>query len=630
MAVLSGTLFIPREQSIVRQLQEIVGEADQRRSLGRARRALEVTDETAGPLLDAAEALRPLVDRQRAGIELGELAVQPGQAAPDRVALADAGVRAARRQVLLLVQDLLRRAIARASGSALTALAERRAAVSAALAEGLDDEPAVMDAVGRAYDVLTAEVPTITRRVVASEAPSPPAEMLLDDLADLERLVAAATAAPPGPDGDTDPRWRGLRALDVLLTATSSTLAPDPQRIDLVQLSANAPNCFDGRSTAEAKLTGVQLDHFGAFYRGGWRANDWMWGRLDGAFRLVEMLVDPDALLATGRPVPELAAELAALATGPSPGPDHDWLAAQPVMVGAAARIEELLTAAATPDAPDRAAAVTRARREIARMVAARVQLEVLRDEVLHVRTLVAADRESGAAATPHDTLFLEACRQLDRSSPTATLVEAFRSCLVGQDRLDAELGSDRMTALGTQALAVAAGAAGTVTRSRKAVAVLRPVLALARGTFRAANALTTPGFRGSQLVQVVLPTLAVLAAAVLALAIAEDRSTTVQIVLAVLLAGLALVAILASIGRTVLLVGAIILAALLVDGALLAGSSWRTGPFAGATLAVLSAAGLSWIVLRRRGPRGAPAPSPSGPTPGRGSGGDRDRPAGR
>jgi hypothetical protein len=134
--------------------------------------------------------------------------------------------------------------------------------------------------------------------------------------------------------------------------------------------------------------------------------------------------------------------------------------------------------------------------------------------------------------------------------------------------------------------------------------------------------------------VQVVLPTLAVLAAAVLALAIAEDRSTTVQIVLAVLLAGLALVAILASIGRTVLLVGVIILAALLVDGALLAGSSWRTGPFAGATLAVLSAAGLSWSVLRRRGPRGAPAPSPSGPpsgpTSGRGSGGDRDRPAGR
>jgi predicted acylesterase/phospholipase RssA len=41
------------------------------------------------------------------------------------------------------------------------------------------------------------------------------------------------------------------------------------------------------------KLTGIILGHFGAFYRRSWRANDFLWGRLDAATRIVDMLVDP-------------------------------------------------------------------------------------------------------------------------------------------------------------------------------------------------------------------------------------------------------------------------------------------------------------------------------------------------
>jgi patatin-related protein len=70
------------------------------------------------------------------------------------------------------------------------------------------------------------------------------------------------------------------------------------QPVELVQLSADTRTLLDpGRRTAEDKLTGMQLHHFGAFYKGSWRANDWMWGRLDGAGWLVHLLLDPRRIL---------------------------------------------------------------------------------------------------------------------------------------------------------------------------------------------------------------------------------------------------------------------------------------------------------------------------------------------
>jgi hypothetical protein len=47
------------------------------------------------------------------------------------------------------------------------------------------------------------------------------------------------------------------------------------------------------RSSAAEKLAGLQMQHFGAFYKSAWRANDWMWGRLDGAGWLVHLMLDP-------------------------------------------------------------------------------------------------------------------------------------------------------------------------------------------------------------------------------------------------------------------------------------------------------------------------------------------------
>jgi Protein of unknown function (DUF3376) len=46
------------------------------------------------------------------------------------------------------------------------------------------------------------------------------------------------------------------------------------------------PSPLCGDRPATAKVAGLQLGHFGGFVKESWRANDWMWGILDGASRL--------------------------------------------------------------------------------------------------------------------------------------------------------------------------------------------------------------------------------------------------------------------------------------------------------------------------------------------------------
>ncbi len=66
------------------------------------------------------------------------------------------------------------------------------------------------------------------------------------------------------------------------------------QALELVQVSADTRSLLaPDWQTAQHKLTGMQFHHFGAFYTRSWRANDWMWGRLDGAGWLVHVLLEP-------------------------------------------------------------------------------------------------------------------------------------------------------------------------------------------------------------------------------------------------------------------------------------------------------------------------------------------------
>lgn len=123
-------------------------------------------------------------------------------------------------------------------------------------------------------------------------------------------LRALADAAPETADttvetlldwlepGSTDDVVQArLLALHV---ATRGLLAQAPsvdQRVELVQVSADSRTLLDLKRRRSAdKLTGLQADYFGAFYKSSWRASDWMWGRVDGAGWVVQCLLDPQRL----------------------------------------------------------------------------------------------------------------------------------------------------------------------------------------------------------------------------------------------------------------------------------------------------------------------------------------------
>jgi predicted acylesterase/phospholipase RssA len=121
-------------------------------------------------------------------------------------------------------------------------------------------------------------------------------------------------------------------AVEVVRRSFSDDLAIEPgKRLHVAQLTPIEPTLLFSATplaplstqprvpaTPEQKLTGIRFAHFGAFYRRSWRANDFMWGRFDGASHTVRLLVDHERAQALHRrgeaPWKTLAQALARLA----------------------------------------------------------------------------------------------------------------------------------------------------------------------------------------------------------------------------------------------------------------------------------------------------------------------------
>lgn len=61
------------------------------------------------------------------------------------------------------------------------------------------------------------------------------------------------------------------------------------------------------RRPAEEKIAGKALNHFGGFLKDSWRANDILWGRIDAACRLIEILLPKECRMGHADPKFELA-----------------------------------------------------------------------------------------------------------------------------------------------------------------------------------------------------------------------------------------------------------------------------------------------------------------------------------
>ena len=168
------------------------------------------------------------------------------------------------------------------------------------------------------------------------------------------------------------------------------------QALELIQMSSDTRTSLDPRTLAANKLTGLQLHHFGAFCKASWRANDWMWGRLDGAGWLVHTLLDPRRLhdLASMASDPdtfraELRAKLEQIAGCPAPAGVWTPFPAQPGRPPVPAELDFL--AAADPPPPPVSLPMT------AMWVASGLQRIIAGEELPHVAEQIQVDAAQGA-----------------------------------------------------------------------------------------------------------------------------------------------------------------------------------------------------------------------------------------
>ena len=251
------------------------------------------------------------------------------------------------------------------------------------------------------------------------------------------------------------------------------------QALELVQMSADSRTTLDTRTLAAEKLTGLQLHHFGAFYKNSWRANDWMWGRLDGAGWLVHLLLEPRRLRRLADEAPDrtafradLMARLRGIAQDdPPPGV---WDAFR---TGAPAEMD-FLTAEGSVTLPP-SLPVT------AMWVAAGLQRLIAAEELAHVAQQAELDAANGADEAAAQA-FLAAYRSAADAGqdgiypdvPVGQADRVLRACQVSAETFAGEAGSPLFTRTITGAAAVAVNIADI---GGAMPSFLRPVLAGAR-----------------------------------------------------------------------------------------------------------------------------------------------------
>ena len=313
---------------------------------------------------------------------------------------------------------------------------------------------------------------------------------------DLKTLVEFVT--PPRTQQATgiDDACQHLLTLEVVHYAFGADNTRD-QYLELVQFSANVPTAFSGPSRLEDKLAGVQLGHFGAFYKRSWRINDWMFGRLDGAERLVRILMNPARLTrlygcekATGdSALIETVREMLH-------GTVLDGLKLETDLILLQSLWERRLPAMRdelgflTSDAslPEYLA-------ECAAMVLERLHLDILREELPALADAIGDDELDGADLGGNGPKFLkrfrnalaEDCAPLAGKSPlpasaanlpAEVIVRLFKDANVGKEKLLDEAGTDRFTIAATRSAAIAVSALAGKSSGLKG---LRNVFSVAR-----------------------------------------------------------------------------------------------------------------------------------------------------
>jgi patatin-related protein len=298
-----------------------------------------------------------------------------------------------------------------------------------------------------------------TTTAAAASNPSPVVEQLVLALVGQARTPATADV---------------LRKMFALYVIHSLTEEIDEVEgiIEFVQISADIDSPIDaGRSSASDKVAGIQLGHFGSFFKESWRANDWMWGRLDGATQLVATVVDSSRIRLLFRdPKLALAALKAVAVTSDDKELKARWDRAEPAIIKELDELYEM-------DDPDQFPLPA-----TVRALQAAFQLDIAQQELPVVAAAIERSQvEGGAVSSSARRLVADVRHAMDNTDKTIPYKDVARllsRCDVGRELIREEVGNDLLTATASTAAAVGVTALGG---NRSGLALLRPALATVR-----------------------------------------------------------------------------------------------------------------------------------------------------
>lgn len=224
-----------------------------------------------------------------------------------------------------------------------------------------------------------------------------------------------------------------------------------------------------GAVSPDEKLAGMKLNHFGGFLKRSWRANDWLWGRLDGVEHLLRAIVDTARVAELGGAA-AVAPELAAVAFGLSPpGAPEEQAELEALWdsdvsgSGLGSFVEDTreLTFAAILE---RARVVADVDGEsdflrcVRRALARRIQLRILAEDLGRIAQTARDDLAAGSCATTTGAFWSNRV-PTNATAPAkpAELVELFRDMHIGDEQLADEASSRLVLDVGSQTVAVAA-----------------------------------------------------------------------------------------------------------------------------------------------------------------------------